>query len=156
LLRKAERQRANALGDVDLGDVFGIQLDNLQMLRPDLPPVPPKPSTAKNAVHTQKTRAGQTPAPAGQTRAAQRFSTPQHKAVTAVNAASSAAAPVKSQGNMLGALINALGKARKGKSLEQLQGRLGWTNIQLRNAISRAGAKGFVERVTPGVYRQKV
>jgi uncharacterized Zn finger protein len=156
LLRKAERQRANVLEDVDLGDVFGIQLDNLQMPRPDLPPVPPKPSTAKNAAHTQKTRAGKTRAPAGQTRAAPRFSTPQHKAVTAVNAANSAAAPTKSQGNMLEALIKALGKARKGKSLEQLQGRLGWTNIQLRNAISRAGAKGFVEMVTPGVYRQKV
>jgi hypothetical protein len=57
---------------------------------------------------------------------------------------------------MLEALVNALGKTRQGKSLEQLQGRLGWTNTQLRNAISRAGAKGFVELVTPGVYRQKV
>jgi predicted transcriptional regulator of viral defense system len=73
-----------------------------------------------------------------------------------VNAANSAAAPTKSQGTMLETLINALGKARKGKSLEQLQGRLGWTNIQLRNAISRAGAKGVVEMVAPGVYRQKV
>jgi predicted transcriptional regulator of viral defense system len=57
---------------------------------------------------------------------------------------------------MLEALVKALGKTRQGKSLEQLQGRLGWTKIQLRNAISRAGAKGFVELVTPGVYRQKV
>ena len=57
---------------------------------------------------------------------------------------------------MLEALVNALGNTRQGKSLEQLQDRLGWTNIQLRNAISRAGAKGFVELVTPGVYRQKV
>jgi predicted transcriptional regulator of viral defense system len=57
---------------------------------------------------------------------------------------------------MLDTLVKALGKTRKGKSLEQLQGRLGWTKIQLRNAISRAGAKGLVELVTPGVYRQKV
>jgi hypothetical protein len=57
---------------------------------------------------------------------------------------------------MLEALLKALGNTRRGKSLEQLQRRLGWTNIQLRNAISRAGAKGVVELVTSGVYRQKV
>lgn len=57
---------------------------------------------------------------------------------------------------MLDALLKAVGKARKGKSLEQLQDRLGWTKTQIRNAISRAGAKGLVELVTPGVYRQKV
>jgi hypothetical protein len=52
-------------------------------------------------------------------------------------------------------LINALGNTRQGKPFEQLQDRLGWTNRQLRNAISRASAKGFVEMVAPGVYRQK-
>jgi DNA-binding FadR family transcriptional regulator len=57
---------------------------------------------------------------------------------------------------MLEALVKALGKTRQGKPLEQLQDRLGWTRLQLRNAISRAGAKGLVEPVTPGVYRQKV
>jgi predicted transcriptional regulator of viral defense system len=55
---------------------------------------------------------------------------------------------------MLEGLINVLGKSRRGKSLEQLQDRLGWTKIQLRNALSRAGAKGLVEQVGPGVYRQ--
>ena len=57
---------------------------------------------------------------------------------------------------MLDVLVKALGRTRKGKSLEQLQDRLGWTRIQLRNALSRAGAKGLVEMVTPGVYRQKL
>jgi predicted transcriptional regulator of viral defense system len=57
---------------------------------------------------------------------------------------------------MLEALVNALGNTRQGKSLEQLQDRLGWTNRQLRNALSRAGAKGFVERVIAGVYRQRI
>jgi hypothetical protein len=57
---------------------------------------------------------------------------------------------------MLEALVKALGRTRKGTSLEQLQDRLGWTKIQLRNTISRAGTKGLVELVTPGVYRQKV
>jgi len=159
LLRKAERQSANVLEDVDLGDVFGIQLDDLQIQtpRPDLPPVQPKPSTTtKNPAHTQKTRAGKTSTPVGKKIAAQRLSTPQHKAVTPATAAKPIAAPTNSQGTMLDTLVKALGKARKGKSLEQLQGKLGWTKIQLSNALSRAGAKGFVEMVTPGVYRQKV
>ena len=56
---------------------------------------------------------------------------------------------------MLEALVNALGNTRQGKPIEQLQDRLGWTKIQLSNALSRAGAKGFVEMVTPGVYGRK-
>ena len=158
LLRKAERQSANVLDDVDLGDVFGIQLDDLHTPRPALPPVQPKPSTrTKHATHTQKTRASKPRMPAGQQRAAQRLSTPQHNAVRASDrSARPVAVPTRSPGTMLDALVKALGKTRQGKSLEQLQDRLGWTKIQLRNALSRAGAKGFVEMVTPGVYRQKV
>lgn len=157
LLRKAERQSANVLEDVDLGDVFGIQLDDLQTSRPGLSPVQPKPSTTtKHTAPTQKTRAGKIRAPAGKKTVAQRLSTPQHKAVTTVPATNPVAPPTRSQGTMLDTLVKALGKARKGKSLEQVQAKLGWTKIQLRNALSRAGAKGLVEMVTPGVYRQKV
>src|SRR6266540_863402 len=83
LLRKAEGQRANVLEDVDLGDVFGIQLDDLQTPRPNLPPVQPKPSTrTKNTAQTQKTRAGKTSIPAGKKIAAQRLRTPQPKVLT--------------------------------------------------------------------------
>jgi uncharacterized Zn finger protein len=157
LLRKAERQSTNGLDDVDLGDVFGIQLDNLHTPRPDLSPVQPKPATrTKHAAHTQKTRAGTTSTRASQKIAAPRRSTAQHQAVTAMTATHPAAPPPSSQGTMLDALANALGKTRKGQSLEQLQVKLGWTKMQLRNAINRAGAKGLVEMVTPGVYRQKV
>jgi uncharacterized Zn finger protein len=157
LLRKAERQRANVLEDVDLGAVFGIQLDDLQTPRPDLPPVPPKLATrTKSAAQPQKTGASKTRVPADQKRAPHRLSTPQHKAVPTMTVARPVATPPSSQGTMLEALAKALGKTRKGKSLEQLQGTLGWTKIQLRNALSRAGARGFVEMVTPGVYRQKV
>ena len=157
LLRKAEHQSANVLDDVDLGDVFGIRLDDLHTPRPARPRVQPKPSTrTKHAAQTQKTPASKTRVPAGQQRAAQRLSTPEHNAVVPATAARSVPVPTRSPGTMLEALVKALGKTRQGKSLEQLQGRLGWTKIRLRNAISRAGAKGFVEQVTPGVYRQKV
>jgi uncharacterized Zn finger protein len=154
LLRKAEHQSANVLDDVDLGDVFGIRLDDLHTPHPDQPRVQPKPSTrTKYAAHTQKPRAGTTNTPASQKSAAQRRRTPQHQAVTATHPA---VPQPSSQGTMLEALVNALGNTRKGKPLEQLQDRLGWTKRQLRNALSRAAAKGFVELVTPGVYRQKV
>jgi uncharacterized Zn finger protein len=157
LLRKAERQRANVLDDVDLGNVFGIRLDDLHTPRPVLPPVQPKPAPrTKHAAHTQKTRAGRASTPASRKRAAPRRRTPQHHAVAAMTAPPAAALPPNAPGTMLEALVNALGNTRQGKPLEQLQDRLGWTNRQLRNAISRAGAKGVVEMVTPGIYRQKV
>ena len=47
LLGKAERQSQHILHDVDLGDVFGIQLDDIAMSLPDLPAVQPTPSTAE-------------------------------------------------------------------------------------------------------------
>jgi uncharacterized Zn finger protein len=157
LLQKAEHQSANVLNEVDLGDVFGIQIDDLHTPRPDLPSVQPKPSTStKPAAHTRKIHASTTRVPASQKSAARRRRTPQHHAVNAMIATPAAALPPNSPGTMLEALVKALGKTRKGKPLEQLQNRLRWTKVQLRNAISRAGAKGFVEMVTPGVYRQKV
>ncbi len=55
---------------------------------------------------------------------------------------------------MLNDLVKALGRARKGKSIEQLQDKLGWTKLQVRNTITRASAKGFIETVKPGMYRR--
>ena len=167
LLRKAERQSANVLDDVDLGDVFGIQLDDLQTPRPALPSVQPKPATTTRpaATRTQQTRTSRQPrTSASQTLAAPRLSPPsrpsapsRHAPITVPVARPVAVAPPgKPQGTMLDVLVQALGRTRKGTSLEQLQDRLGWTRIQLRNALSRAGAKGCVEMVTPGVYRQKL
>lgn len=56
---------------------------------------------------------------------------------------------------MLDTLVKAVGKARTGKSVDQLQEKLGWTKMQIRNAISRASAKGLIEAVSTSVYRQK-
>ena len=57
---------------------------------------------------------------------------------------------------MLEALVKAVGTARRGKSVEQLQAKLGWTRVQVRNAIRRADAKGLIEAVAADVYRRKV
>ena len=56
---------------------------------------------------------------------------------------------------MLETLLTAIGRTRKGKSTKQLQEKLGWTKAQIRNALSRAKAKGLLEPVVPGVYRKK-
>jgi DNA-binding FadR family transcriptional regulator len=51
-------------------------------------------------------------------------------------------------------LLKAVGRARKGKSVDQLQDQLGWTKTQVRSAIRRATAKGLIEIVQPGLYRR--
>jgi hypothetical protein len=51
-------------------------------------------------------------------------------------------------------LLKAVGKARKGKSVDQLHNQLGWTKAQVRSAIRRATAKGLIEIVQPGLYRR--
>jgi len=151
LLRKAEGQRTHVLDDSNLGEVFGIPLDDLPKPRPTQPSTRAMPATPR-----QKARAGKTRVPIAQQRAAQHHRTPPPRTVRPTTAARPVAALTRSPGTMPAALIKALGKTRRGKSFEQLQDRLGWTKIQLRNAISRVGAKGVVELVSPGVYRQRV
>jgi predicted transcriptional regulator of viral defense system len=57
---------------------------------------------------------------------------------------------------MLESLVKAVGRARRGKSVDQLQDTLGWTKTQVRNTITRASAQGWIETVKPGFYRQSV
>jgi len=57
---------------------------------------------------------------------------------------------------MLEALVKALGTARRGRTVEQLQTKLGWTRGQVRNAIRRAATKGLIEAVAGDVYRRKM
>ena len=170
LLGKAERQSRNILHDVDLGDVFGIQLDDMVAPLPDLPPAraqvprPKKPTTT-----ARQARAPQAGPRVDKTLATQR--SPQHRHNTAATRkavnppvtsrktgqkSAAAALPARPQGTMLDALVKAVGKARQGKAVGQLQEKLGWTKAQVRNAISRAAAKGLLETVHPGIYRRKV
>jgi uncharacterized Zn finger protein len=142
LLRKSTRQSANVLDDADLGAVFGIELSDADIAPPDLPPVSVQTSTTKKAAAKPRKR---------------RVGTQKARVV----AKAARTQPVKvrpsvSTGTMLEAVVKAVGKARRGKTIDQLQDKLGWTTIQVRNAISRANAKGLVETVRPGVYRQKV
>jgi hypothetical protein len=57
---------------------------------------------------------------------------------------------------MLETLVKAVGIARKGTSLDQLQAKLGWTRVQVRNTVRRADAQGLIEAVAANVYRRKV
>jgi uncharacterized Zn finger protein len=146
LLGKAELQSANILDDVDLGDVFGIELEDIETPLPDLPAVTPKAVAAKKkaAKATVKTNATSRSV----TRAVKR---PPARARVASAAATS---PSPAAGTMLDALVKAVGRARKGKSVDQLQDKLGWNRTQVRNTITRASAKGFIETVKPGLYRR--
>jgi uncharacterized Zn finger protein len=169
LLDKAERQTYHMLHDVDLGDVFGIKLEHMAVPLPDVPPVPtPALAPPKKTTRAHKTIAAQQSTRIAKTLVTQRHMPPQKKAAgirpsvhtsaTANKTVHTSAAPVPPnlhRGTMLQVLIQAVGKARKGKSIDQLQATLGWTKTQVRNAMSRAGAKGLLEMVTPGVYRQK-
>lgn len=136
LLRKAEGQSRHILRDVDLGEMFGIQLDASDVPMPALLPV--RPSSAPPPQTTPRARRAPTvvsqPAP-----------------TSAVVAPASAPA-----GTMLEALLTVLGRSRKGRAIDVLETRLGWTKTQLRNALSRASAKGLLETITPGVYRRKI
>ncbi len=133
LLDKAQQQSGNILDDVDLGDVFGIQLDDVDAPQPDLPAVTKKkPSTAKKKA----------------VRSASASKPPKTQAVMA------APIPLPTAGTMLADLVKAVGRARKGKSVDQLQDKLGWTRTQVRNTITRASTKGFIETTKPGLYRR--
>src|SRR6266850_509798 len=169
LLDKAERQTHHMLHDVDLGDVFGITLDDMAVPLPDVPPVlTPALAPPKKTARAHKTIAAQQSTLIANTRATPRHMPPQKKATgirPAVHTSATAnktvhtraapAPPNRHRGTMVPVLIQAVGKGRQGKSIDQLQATLGWTKMQVRNAMSRASAKGLLEMVTAGVYRQK-
>jgi uncharacterized Zn finger protein len=191
LLSKADTQSDNVLEDVDLGDVFGIELDDLEGSLPDLPPVTSLPSAPKRA--RPKTRARQkTAASQKNPSSRQKARSPKVASATGTSSDSSlemqevivqlereaaalekrspsatppgnrkkrtvaAVRPPSMQPNatMQDTLLKAVGKARKGKSVDQLHNQLGWTKTQVRSAIRRATAKGLIEIVQPGLYRR--
>jgi uncharacterized Zn finger protein len=164
LLDKAEQQSSNVLDDVDLGDVFGIQLDDLDVALPDLPTGRPRPAAAKQK--TAKTGAKQSRETPNTGRTVKRQPA-KAKIATAANArpvtastslkkkvVSAVPMPLPPAGTMLADLVKAVGRARKGKSVDQLQDKLGWTRTQVRNTITRGCAKGLIEPVKPGLYRR--
>jgi uncharacterized Zn finger protein len=170
LLGKAERQSQHILQDVDLGDVFGIQLDDVAVSSPQLPAVQPTTSTAQKPIGTaRKTTASKqiTPAtrktatkprvmpppPVAGARTTARGSVLTTRTVTKPTGLGASRLPY---GTTLETLVKAVGIARKGKSIDQLQAKLGWTRVQVRNTVRRADAKGLIEAVAADVYRRKV
>jgi len=128
LLRKAKSKSEKILDDIDVGGVFGIQMDDIQTRIPEIPSAKAKKSTrAKRYPSNNK---------------------PMKKVKTDPR--------TKIKGDMVSALVKSIGKARRGKSIEQLKKILGWTEVQIRNAVRRAINKGLLEGVAPSVYRQKI
>ena len=168
LLGKAERQSQHILQDVDLGDVFGIQLDDVAVSSPHVPAVQPTTSTAQKQIGTaRKTTASKQITPATRKTATNpRVMPPLAGARTTargsvlttrtVTKPTGLGAPRLPYGTTLETLVKAVGIARKGKSIDQLQAKLGWTRVRVRNTVRRADAKGLIEAVATDVYRRKV
>ena len=173
LLDKAQQQSSHILGDVDLGEVFGIQLDEVDLPAPALPPVtaaPPSPAAKPKGGKRRTAKAAQaqrTGKPANATTARAKAPAAARPAKAKVARAKTAAAPaarvapasppsLPPAGTMLAALVKAMGRARRGKSVDQLQAKLGWSRLQVRNTLTRASAKGWVEPVKPGWYRRVI
>ena len=172
LLDKAQQQSSHILGDVDLSEVFGIQFDEADLPAPSLPPATaaPQAPAAKSKPkggkrRTAKAALAQTtrqPAKAKTARAKAKAARPANTKIASVKAAAppvARMAPAASispppAGTMLADLVKAVGRARRGQSVDQLQAKLGWTRLQVRNTLTRASAKGWVELVQPGWYRR--
>ena len=167
LLGKAERQSQNILHDVDLGDVFGIQLDDIAV--PAVPAVRSTASTARKQSSSARkttvmqqtmpetTRTGtkrRVPSPPAMPGA--RKTAPASLSTTRMGSTRLVSVAPPPPGTMLEALVKAMGTARRGKTSAQLQASLGWTRVQVRNTIRRADAKGLIEAVAADVYRRKV
>jgi uncharacterized Zn finger protein len=177
LLSKADIQSHNVLEDVDLGDVFGIELDDIEVSLPNSPPVTPIPSAKKprpnvaraktparkKTVVSKKNPSSKQKAPAPkvaqlkrEAAALERRSTsatrPGNRKKRTVAAARPPATPPNA--TMQDTLLKAVGRARQGQSVDQLQDKLDWTKAQVRSAIRRVSAKGLIEIVQPGRYRR--
>lgn len=160
LLGKAESQSQNILHDVDLGEVFGIQLDESAVSIPDLPAAQPVTSTPQKPTSKARKTAAvrQTPPPAIPSRVTPRPTVPVARNIPPTSTPTARAVPTPPPprpGSMLQAVVKAAGIARKGKTVEQLQAKLGWTRMQVRNALRRAETKGLIEAVTTNAYRRK-
>jgi hypothetical protein len=170
LLGKVERQSQHILQDVDLGDVFGIQLDDVAVSSPHVPAVQPTTSTAQKPIGTARKTTASTqitpatrktattprvmpPPPVAGARTTARGSVRTTRTVTKPTGPGASRPPY---GTMLETLVKAVGIARKGKSIDQLQAKLGWTRVQVHNTVRRADAKGLIEAVATDVYRRKV
>ena len=151
LLSKAEQAAGDdVLADADLGDVFGIELDEGDTGPVDLPAPPAKPSskgTAKGKSTKKKTRRTRPGAKAPRGHA------PKKPASKRRRRAAKGAKPQR--GRMLEQFAAALGRFRATFTSADLADKLpAWTRLQVTNTLQRAVSEGLVVRVERGVYRR--
>ena len=160
LLRKAERKSEKILDDIDVGGVFGIQMDGIQARIPEIPPPKTKkPKTAKGVVKNKtKTISDKEATKKRSTKKLKTTSTNRKQTTSNKKQIKKVKTDPRtnSKWDMVSILVKTVGKARRGKSIGQIKENLGWTKVQVRNAVSRAINKGLLEAVDPGVYRQKI
>ena len=160
LLSKAEQAAGDdVLADADLGDVFGIELDDGDVGPVDLPAPPAKPSS-KGTVKGKSTKKKKAPRRTGAKAKAARGHARKKPADAAARPAPKrrrrhAKSAKPQQGRMLEQLVAALGSSPATFTTADLAGKLpAWTRVQVTNALQRAVIEGLVERVERGVYRR--
>ncbi len=151
LLAKAGQAAGRALADADLGNVFGIDLDDAPAAAavPTKPTPAKAPATKRSAPRAAKTAKATTPA-AAPTRPRKR----QAKAAEPAEPARGPAAAPKtsSVSPMQGRLLAALRGQRAGLAIPAIMRATGFTETQARNVVARAAAQGLVSSPRRGVY----
>jgi len=153
LLTKAEQAAGDdVLADADLGDVFGIELDDGSAGPVDLPAPSTEPSTpdrskGKSPKRKKAPRRKSTKAKAPRGRAPKKpASKPRRR---------SAKGAKPQRGRMLEQLVAALGRSRATFTAADLTDKLpAWTPLQVTNTLQRAVSEDLVVRVERGVYRR--
>jgi len=169
LISKAEQAAGDdVLAGVDLGDVFGIQLDDGGGPAVDLPPPATTKAARKSRGKRQAGKAARSTAPAAPRK---RKASGKHtkRASSAAKSANSANSPATTgrgrrkshkarppvHGRMLDQLLDALGTSRAGFTTTEVRRLLpDWTRLQVANTIQRALSDGLLKRLRRGTYRR--
>lgn len=115
LLEKAENQGGRVLADSDLGDVFGIDMDDLDSLEvPSLPAPGKKASSSRKSAKKSPAKKNATPKKSG-------------------------------KGSLLDQVTAAVYSYKRGANVSQLVKKTGLSKTQVRNALSRALNKGIIQ-----------
>ncbi len=153
LLDRAATATGNdVLDEADLGDVFGIELDDAPVIAVQLPPVP-TPAVSRPAATTPARSK-----PAAPAKKATRPAPAKPKPKPGRPASKAAVPPTPMPGvssPMIDQLVAALPRNRRRLTPAAIAACLpAWSKTQVANTIARAVKTGHLERVETGVYRQ--
>ena len=159
LISRAEQATGDdVLADADLGDVFGIELDDGDTIPVDLPPPSPKAVSRRRSTKGTSAKKGRTSRrPVAEAKAArgQAARPPAAERPAPKRRRRTAKSVEPERGRMLEQLVAALGRSRGPFTTADLIGKPpAWSRLQVTNTLQRAVSEGLVERVERGIYRR--